>query len=430
MNSLQSVVGTPIGYILYFAACLLAIVLLAIMLRLVRERRNRGRFAVVLLHFVFVFFFLCVLLNYSYNAVLEARPEVLKSFELRLLALPWFLAAALELISAAAVFWHVRFLRIDWDTHLTPDAIRQTVDRLPTGLLFAEPDGTVLLTNPIMTKLCRELTGELLSDAGRLWQFVEKEAPERLIYTKDGETWQFKKDRIVLDGREYVQITAVDMTEQYRITRQLSQMNRHLKEVQERMKAVAAKERSLVAEREIMNARMTVHNRMGAVLLSGKYYLDHPENVKEEELLRLLEFNSHFLIGEAEQPESEADPLQEAIHAAGRIGVRVELQGAVPEMEVFRRVIARAVEQCAANAVRHAGGDLLQVVISERADGMTVMFSNNGRPPAGPITETGGLADLRKTVEEAGGGMTIQSEPAFLLTILIPNQIRTETASR
>lgn len=422
MNSLQSTVGMPLGYVLYFAALLLTAAQLAILLQLIQKKLGMARILAALLHFLLCFFLLAFLLDYSYNALVFAMPEVLYAFELRLLALPWLLYAGLEMASTGVVFLQVRFLRRYRETRLTPDAIRQTVDLLPTGLMVSEPDGTVLLANLSMTELCRKLTGELLSDAGRFWQYIESQTEDGLIRTADGETWQFQKSVLTLDGREYDQITAVDMTEQYRVTEQLSKMNRHLKEVQDRMKAVAAKERGLVAEREVMNARMTVHNRMGAVLLSGKYYLDHPENVKEEELLRLLEFNNHFLIGEVEQPESEADPLQDAIRAAGRIGVRVELCGALPDSEEVRQVIARAVEQCAANTARHAGGNCLRVAITEDGTTVTAAVSNNGRPPKGPITETGGLAALRKAVVEAGGSMSIQSEPTFLLGISIPKQ--------
>lgn len=51
---------------------------------------------------------------------------------------------------------------------------------------------------------------------------------------------------------------------------------------------------------------------------------------------------------------------------------------------------------------------------------LTASFSNNGIPPERPVTETGGLAVLRKTVEDSGGSMSIQSEPTFLLSISIP----------
>ena len=423
MNSLQSTVGMPLGYVLYFAALLLTAAQLAILLQLMQKKLGMARILAALLHFLLCFFLLAFLLDYSYNAVVFATPEVLQVFELRFLALPWLLYAGLEMASAGVVFLQVRVLRRYRETRLTPDTIRQTVDLLPTGLMVSEPDGTVLLANLSMTELCRKLTGELLSDAGRFWQYVESKSENGLIRTADGETWQFQKSLFTLDGKDYDQITAADMTEQYRVTEELSQKNLHLKEVQDRMKTVAAKERSLVADREIMQARMTVHDRMGAVLLSGKYYLDHPENVKEDELLRLLEFSNHFLLGEVEQPENKSDPMQEAILTAKRIGVAVEIFGEFPKGETAKRILAQAVDQCAANTARHAGGDLLSVAITEDGARINVSFANNGRAPERPITETGGLAVLRQTVEDAGGSMTVQSEPVFLLTITIPKQI-------
>ena len=423
MNSLQSTVGMPLGYVLYFAALLLTAAQLAILLQLIQKKLGMARILAALLHFLLCFFLLAFLLDYSYNALVFAMPEVLYAFELRLLALPWLLYAGLEMASTGIVFLQVRVLRRYRETRLTPDAIRQTVDLLPTGLMVSEPDGTVLLANLSMTELCRKLTGELLSDAGRFWQYIESQTEDGLIRTADGETWQFQKSVLTLDGKDYDQITAADMTEQYRVTQELSKKNLHLKEVQERMKAVAAKERSLVADREIMQARMTVHDRMGAVLLSGKYYLDHPENVKEDELLRLLEFSNYFLLGEVEQPENKSDPMQEAILTAKRIGVAVEIFGELPKGETAKRILAQAVDQCAANTARHAGGDLLSVAITESGEQITASFANNGRAPEGPITETGGLAVLRKTVEAADGSMTVQNEPVFLLTITIPKQI-------
>ena len=423
MNSLQSTVGMPLGYVLYFAALLLTAAQLAILLQLIQKKLGMARILAALLHFLLCFFLLAFLLDYSYNALVFAMPEVLYAFELRLLALPWLLYAGLEMAIAVVVFLQLRSLKRYRETRLTPDTIRQTVDLLPTGLMVSEPDGTVRLANLSMTELCRKLTGELLSDAGRFWQYIESQTEDGLIRTADGETWQFQKSVLTLDGKDYDQITAADMTEQYRVTQELSKKNLHLKEVQERMKAVAAKERSLVADREIMQARMTVHDRMGAVLLSGKYYLDHPENVKEDELLRLLEFSNHFLLGEVEQPENKSDPMQEAILTAKRIGVAVEIFGELPKGETAKRILAQAVDQCAANTARHAGGDLLSVAITESGEQITASFANNGRAPEGPITETGGLAVLRKTVEAADGSMTVQNEPVFLLTITIPKQI-------
>ena len=432
MSSLQNVIGTLPGYLIYFAAALLTAAQLAVLLRTIRETPRKARIIIALLHFLTGFFLLGVFLDYSYNILLEGISESVHPIEQALLDLPWLLYAALDLGSAAVILWYLKAFRKHRDTNLSTDSIRQTVDLLPTGILISEPDGTVRLANLCMAQLCRTLTGELLSDAKRFWQHIERTASDGLlIHTPDGETWQFAKNTITLDGKDYDQITATDMTQQYRLTEELSDKNRQLHKVQDQMKAVAAKERSLAAAREVMNARMTVHDRMGAVLLSGKYYLDHPENVKEEELLHLLEFNNHFLLGEALEPENavhplsgeakqpgnETDPLQKALETANRIGVTVKISGEFPKDKTIRNIFAQAVEQCAANTVRHAGGDLLNVVIEENETKVTASFSNNGLPPKAPVTETGGLAVLRKSVENAGGSMEIQSMPSFLLTI-------------
>ena len=421
MTSLQGIVGTLQGYIIYFAAFFITAAQLAVLIRLTQKKQGIAHIAGALLHFLIDLTLLALLLDYSYNALIEEAPEVLYDFELRVLSLPWLIFAGLEIVSAAVIILYVRFFRRYHQTHLTPDAIRQTMDHLSTGIMVSEPDGTVLLSNLKMTSLCREMTGELLSDARRFWKYIENDSADYLIHAADGKTWQFARSTITLDGKCYDQVTAVDMTEQYLITEELSGKNRRLKAVQDQMKAVAARELALTAAREVMNARMTVHNRMGAVLLSGKYYLDHPDNVKEEELLRLLEFSNNYILGEAEHQEKEKEPLTQAVEKAGRIGVAVEVHGELPENETVLRIIAQAVEQCAANTARHARGDKLNVRVRGEGDMITAEFSNNGIPPKNKVTETGGLAILRKTVESAEGSMCIQSEPVFRLVISLPD---------
>ena len=421
MTSLQSVICTLPGYLVYFTAALLTGVQLAVMLLFFRSRRAKACLVMASAHFLLWFGFLSVLLNYSYNAEIMGQTGFRLGFEERLFAAPWFLFAGAELISALAVYLHVRILLRIQRTHPGVDSIRQTVNLLPTALMISDADGTVLLANLKMTELCRELTGETLSDAHRFIRRVRSVSDEdHLTHTPDGRAWQFTQSRITLNGREYDQLTAVDRTDKYRINKELRNQNDHLREVQFRMRSVAARERSLVAAREVMNARMTVHDRMGAVLLSGKYYLDHPENVREEELLHLLEYSNTFLLGEVEQPEREGDPLEEALRTARRIGVSVAITGDIPETEPARGLIAQAVEQCAANAVRHAGGDRLSVVITGGDTEVSAVFSNNGSPPKGPIVETGGLAALRRTVEGASGTMTVRSEPEFRMSIVLP----------
>ena len=106
MTSIQSVVGTLPGYVVYFAAALLTAVLLAILLAYTLTKQAGYRSLIALIQFLISVFLLSVLLNYSYNALIEGHPEILYGFELRLLSLPWLMYAATEGMSAMAVLLH------------------------------------------------------------------------------------------------------------------------------------------------------------------------------------------------------------------------------------------------------------------------------------------------------------------------------------
>ena len=125
MNSLQSVVRSLPGYIVYFAAVLLAAAQLAVLLRVIREKEHGIRILAAALHFLLGIFFLSLLLDYSYNALIDGHPEILYQFEWKLFSLPWLLYAVLELISALVIFIYERTSRRYRMTRLTSDSIRQ-----------------------------------------------------------------------------------------------------------------------------------------------------------------------------------------------------------------------------------------------------------------------------------------------------------------
>ena len=79
LDSIRSVVCTLPGYLVYFAAMLLTAAQLAVVRRLVQIRAKAARILPAVLHFLLLFFFLAVLLNYSYNFVLMDIPESVSS---------------------------------------------------------------------------------------------------------------------------------------------------------------------------------------------------------------------------------------------------------------------------------------------------------------------------------------------------------------
>jgi hypothetical protein len=276
-----------------------------------------------------------------------------------------------------------------------------------------------------MDALCRELTGERLSDARKLWTYLEQSGEDqggkRLIHTPHGEVWLFAKDTLTAQGRDYDRTSAVNVTQRYRITEELREKNAHLQQIQRRMKEASDLSAEMFVKQEEASARSALHNELGQVLLMGRHYVLHPENTDSAMVALMTRQMNSFLLGESRAPAAEAeDELRRAISTAASIGVSVELKGAAPEEGRLRAVLAAAIRECAANAVKHAEGDRLFAAITRTADGTVMTVTNNGRPPKGPVAESGGLLSLRRSAEAAGGQMRIQSLPAFSLTLTFP----------
>ena len=421
--------GAP-GVLIYSVALLLAVSQLAALIfsvQIVRSRTLTLRSAVHALAGITALILL-MYSNWEQLLLYEGKISALHRISVMIFAVPWIYCLGLELISLIVLLRQVHSLRRYRNTHLAPDVIKDALDWLPAAVCIADQDGTVLLSNLKMNDLVQCITGKPLTDLHCFWETVTAQGEQQddgyIVPLKDERYYLFTQAPLILPqenaAQTFVRCIASDMTAKNRIRQELSDKNKHLTEVQVRMKAVAAREHSLIAAREIMHARMSVHDQMGSLLLSAKYYLDHPENMDETQLLDLLKNSNSFLLGTAEQPEQKQVSLHEAIQDAKKIGVTVIIKGALPTDAAGLSLLAQAIGQCAANTARYAGVYRVTVRLTEQDAQITAVFTNNGKPPASPVKATGGLAMLRTHVEQAGGEMRIESEPVFRLTVTIP----------
>ena len=373
------------------------------------------------INFLAGFSLFMVLMDCARFAYLSSPDSRYQPFQYKMFELPWALYAGLE-----AVLLLFLILLI-WDdqrycgSHLTPDAIRETVNLLPEGLCISAADGTVLLSNMQMNAICRAMASSDLSDAARFRQMIEtnaeKQNEETLIRTPEGKAWRFSQDQIAVDKSQYDLLTATDVTAQYRVIEELREKNERLKDIQQRMKAVSDLSGDMFVAQEEMDARVALHNQLGQVLLMGRHYLEHPESTDVQRIYLATSQMNSFLLGEVQRPGDEMeDEMELALFLAGSIGVSVKMTGEPPLDPGSRILLADAIRECAVNAVKHANGDTVFVEI----DGNTVLLTNNGSSPKGPITESGGLLALRQRTEAAGGTMIVQSQPAFSLMIRFP----------
>ncbi|MBR5094041.1 MAG: hypothetical protein IK095_03005 [Oscillospiraceae bacterium] len=422
MSSIYSFFERPEALLLMMTALFLTIGQTAAFLLSAQEKRNRGQTLVAALHMLVGFLMFVIVLDGFDNVNFSTIRRDTVQTGWTVFSLPWSVYAAYEVISAVALLLQFREYRRYRATTVTPDAIRQTIDLLPEGICVSAPDGTVRLANLKMDALCRELTGERLSDARKFWAHLEQtgedQSGKRLIRTPRGKVWLFAKDSLSIDGSEHECTSAVDVSERYRITEELREKNARLQQIQRRMKAAAALSGEMFIEQERANARSALHNELGQVLLMGRHYIEHPDSTDAAMVALMTRQMGRFLLGEHKATGPDAgDELRQAVQMAGSIGVTVDLKGVPPEEARSRSLLAAAIRECAANTVKHAEGDRLFIAIKNSDEGAIVTITNNGEPPKGPVAESGGLLSLRRSVEAAGGKMLVKSLPAFSLTL-------------
>ena len=418
--SLKASVETGSWYAVQIICVFLLTVQLAALIQVIRDRRSRKVIFLNFLNTAFCFLVFFVLMDVCDYLLKEQYHPLHHAIMRRLFELPILAYAGLEALIALFLILLLRESSIYRRKHLTPEAIRETVDLLPEGICFSGNDGTVLLTNLKMNVLCRALTGGVLANADRLWQAVKENGEDHsgqvLVRVSGEEVWRFSRTSHTYGKRQIDQITATDVTQQYRVIEELRQKNDRLQDIQRRMKAAGDLSADMFIAQEEANARAALHNHLGQVLLMGRYYLEHPDNTDARVVQVTTQEMNRILLGEArEADQSKEDELLNAIAAVKSIGVSVEIAGTAPETNPARSLLSQAIQECAVNAAKHAEGDRLSVKIEKNC----FSFTNNGKPPKGPISESGGLLALRRAVEMVGGQMIVQSEPAFLLTIIL-----------
>lgn len=429
MTALHEISSRGLWYLFCLIALAIVLGALLCLLQTVRCGRQRGRVALAAGTLLLGFGVFAVLLDCAFLPVLSPKDFArVRPFQWRLYALPWLCYAIAEALVCLLLLRQLKSNTAYRRTHLAPDAIQETLDLLPEGVAVSRQDGAVLLCNLKMNELARALTGAGLSDAERFWAHVRNAGRERngqyWLQLPSGSVWQFEKGSP--EEGDFICLRATDVTERYIIVRDLEAKHAHLQDMRRRMQAVSDLSGDMFVAQEEANARVALHNQLGQVLLMGKHLIEHPESTDTQIVYLTTKQMNNSLLGEAETPSQQRETtVQDAVSAANSIGVTVELRGTPPQEGALLRLLPQVIRECAANTVKHAGGDRLTVEFAPEGRGFTV--TNNGAPPKAPIRESGGLLSLKQAAEQLGAAVIIKDAPAFMLTILGPIQVLVST---
>ena len=351
-------------------------------------------------------------------------PEVSLWFEQQPVIFPVLIVTSIAAFFIMVIMEEVKRRR----NAITPSSVKESLDRLETGLCFSQPNGLVILSNYRMNELSHTLFDTALQNANLFWEalvgsdpangavrIASGEQPEfRLV---DGTFWSFRRER--LEG--VMQITAADTTRQHQLVDELQDRHRDLEAMNARIRSYGDKVDEYIIARERLETRVNLHGFLGQALLMTRHYLQY-ETGNPQKIIDIWQRNIDVLRMEVE-PQQEADNLASLKNAAKAIGMQVHVSGQLPGNGQIRKLIASMGAETLTNAVRHAGAKQLWIDVEETEAGYIVRYTNDGAIPGDSLTEGGGLSTARRKVEAAGGRMKIETSPRFVLTMTFDREV-------
>lgn len=353
----------------------------------------------------------------------------------RLMAhLPYGIAwlALFVLLAADALLFY--YLGQEKKKILPADAIKESLDLLPDGVCFFQKSGMPILVNEQMNKLSAMLTGEGLMNGARFYENISEGRVQKgvvslrrgsnpAVQIPDGTVWDFRMEALQVEGHEICELLAVNVTPQFLLNRELNERNERLNAVNARLRNFSKEVEQVTRQKEILAAKLKLHDDVGRSLLVLRAYLAQPIEMRNrQELLPLWQYIVRVM-EDREQEDTQEESLIRLRKEAEAFHVEIVTQGIQTEDKQAERIILAAVRECASNTAKHAGGDKLYLTVEELENEICATLKNNGRVPENGIRETGGLKSLRRMVEEAGGSMEIATEEMFTVCLRLPMEV-------
>ncbi|MGN1196277.1 MAG: hypothetical protein ACI4TA_01600, partial [Acetatifactor sp.] len=122
----------------------------------------------------------------------------------------WWIAliAATMVISITLAY----FFRHWKEEHITPMSVKDGIDMLDAGLCYWEDGGRIILSNKKMDEICLALSGEMLLNGEKFYNYLMSEC----IPMPDGTIKYFFHNPVEFEDKQIHELIAADVTELYK----------------------------------------------------------------------------------------------------------------------------------------------------------------------------------------------------------------------
>lgn len=328
--------------------------------------------------------------------------------------------------------------------NMSAKMIKKAIDSYPGGICFSALDGRVILVNEKMNKLMLELTGHTILNAKATWDELahfanngkaekltqswlpkdtnnENESTHQQLFFRfsDSSVWRFELR--FLDSN-IVQVEAAEITELYRLSEELYENTIRLQEIQKRQKALLDSIVEINLNKEILAAKMHIHDELGHCLLATTKAITEDRLAENADTLRkswnstIQDFSNISTVWTVPDSSLQSELMQ----VAELIGCKVIFSGKQPTQRKALQLLYAAIREALTNAVRHADATVLTVKIEQDEKSYHIEISDNGSVSVSSITEGNGLSALRQRLEQEGASLKVLCDKSVSLIVDIP----------
>ena len=316
--------------------------------------------------------------------------------------------------------------------YLRENAIQESLDNLPSGIVFFDGNGMPKLMNRRMHQICMNLAGRDIQNIIELEEALSKPLKEQVFFDddlkvygfSDGSVWKFSEKEIITTGGDrFSQVLASEVSELYQSKVLLKKENQKLQEMSAAMKELSKNVVTLTREEETLSMKMRVHDNLGYSVLAAQRMLMRES--EEDRDIFLSQWKQTLDLLNKDNESVEDEQLHRQVQDRAKfLGVKIIYTGEkIWESHIFRLLDIILLEALS-NCVRHAGASELYVKFGSAEHEWGVVITDNGQKPEKNIKEGGGLSGIRKKVEQCGGTLRICSDPIFSITVKIPKEVR------
>ncbi len=309
-------------------------------------------------------------------------------------------------------------------------SIKEAMDSLHSGILFCEKGGTVLLMNNRMKQLMVETTGRIFRDGIKFFNEIQKRLSKEdsILYDEgkvvlslsDKKHWHFWEDELSVGNREFLQITATDITEQWQLLCELEEQNRLLENKSKQLSDMLDNMFQIQRQREKIRLRGRLHDLLSQRITIFQRWMQSDTMPSAQQVSDLLQTLKEGLVQDVEKDTKSG--LENLIRQFQEIGVTLKAEGEPPENLKYANVFLLCIREAATNAVRHSLASEVDLFFEESEEEYMLRIKNNGIVVQDEIVFGNGLKTMQGRLAQYGGRLIVESKPQFLLTAIIPKE--------